>query len=236
MRILLVRHGQASFGADDYDNLSDLGKTQSQLLGQWWAECGIRIDRVVIGSLNRHRQTADACLMGLAGGSAKPVDVDAGFNEYDHNEVIIRLRPDFADPVAMRAHLKKADNPRRAFQEVFQAAMERWIAGLHDANYTESWAGFCGRVRAAFARVIATIESEDRREGDIAVFTSGGPVSAVAQALLDLSDLKTLELSWGLCNAGVTRVNCKRGRGFLVTLNDTAHLDRMRRPDLITYR
>jgi broad specificity phosphatase PhoE len=32
-QVLLIRHGQASFGADDYDVLSDLGWTQGRALG-----------------------------------------------------------------------------------------------------------------------------------------------------------------------------------------------------------
>ncbi len=40
-RILLVRHGQASWGADDYDQLSPLGDEQSRVLGAALAARGI---------------------------------------------------------------------------------------------------------------------------------------------------------------------------------------------------
>src|SRR6267142_1114765 len=61
-QIYLVRHGQASFGAEDYDELSDLGAQQSRLLGGWLARLGQPLTCVVTGSLKRHRQTADACM------------------------------------------------------------------------------------------------------------------------------------------------------------------------------
>ena len=38
--LLLVRHGQASWGAADYDVLSDLGHEQSRLLAKVFKEAG----------------------------------------------------------------------------------------------------------------------------------------------------------------------------------------------------
>jgi broad specificity phosphatase PhoE len=35
--LYLVRHGQASFGAADYDQLSELGQRQSVRLGEYFA-------------------------------------------------------------------------------------------------------------------------------------------------------------------------------------------------------
>ena len=51
--IVLVRHGQASFGADDYDRLSALGTEQARLLGQWWARLGAAPGTVMRGSLRQ---------------------------------------------------------------------------------------------------------------------------------------------------------------------------------------
>ena len=39
--LVLIRHGQASFGADDYDKLSDMGWRQSRWLGEYFAERGV---------------------------------------------------------------------------------------------------------------------------------------------------------------------------------------------------
>jgi phosphohistidine phosphatase SixA len=62
--LFLVRHAQASFGTDDYDRLSDLGHQQSRWLGDYFAQRGLVFDRVVTGTLRRHRET----LSGLAAG------------------------------------------------------------------------------------------------------------------------------------------------------------------------
>ena len=59
MTLLLVRHGQASFGATDYDNLSERGHEQSRRLGEWLLRGGHRFEAVVVGGMRRHQQTAE---------------------------------------------------------------------------------------------------------------------------------------------------------------------------------
>ena len=53
----LVRHGQASFGADDYDRLSELGWRQSRRLGEYWKGKGQQFDQIIMGTLRRHDET-----------------------------------------------------------------------------------------------------------------------------------------------------------------------------------
>ena len=55
--LYLVRHGQASFGADDYDVLSPLGQRQSARLGEYFNSKGVRFDAALTGTLNRQVQT-----------------------------------------------------------------------------------------------------------------------------------------------------------------------------------
>ena len=61
-QLLLVRHGQASWGSEDYDVLSETGWEQSRLLGKALAARGIVPDVAVQGGMRRHRETAEACL------------------------------------------------------------------------------------------------------------------------------------------------------------------------------
>ena len=58
--IYLVRHGQASFGAAEYDALSPLGVEQAGILGAALKQRGLSFDRIVSGPMRRHRQTAEA--------------------------------------------------------------------------------------------------------------------------------------------------------------------------------
>jgi broad specificity phosphatase PhoE len=222
--IHLVRHGQASFGSADYDRLSDLGLRQSALLGEWLARIGQPADRVVCGTLRRHRQTAEACL--TAWGAPPEIAEDVGFNEFDHRDILARARPDLAEDGAL-ARLVAGPDGRRAFQQAFAAAVERWMAGGHDGEYAEPWPTFRARCVAALGRVVSA-------GGDVWVFTSGGPIAALVQHVLGLSDARMLELNWGIANAGITRL--VQGGRRLGGFNNVAHLEAAGGGALITYR
>ena len=90
--LYLVRHGQASFGADDYDQLSKLGVQQSQRLGEYWRARGMRFDAVLMGSLKRHRQTWEGIEHGLQ--QSHTPRVWPGLNEYDSEAVIRCIHPE----------------------------------------------------------------------------------------------------------------------------------------------
>lgn len=232
-QIYLVRHGQASFGAADYDQLSELGYEQSRLLGVWFAQCGLRFDRVVVGGLRRHRQTAEACLGAMPEAvAAADWVVDPGLEEYDHVQMLNVSRPELQEKAAMGAYLAQAGNPRLAFQRLFEDAMGRWMSGQYDAEYRESWCGFRGRCVGALQRVLEDAEPSKRA----VVFTSGGPVSAIAQELLGLTDGQTASLNWTIANSAVTKLLHMPGRITLSYLNAYPHLEQTREPKHITYR
>jgi broad specificity phosphatase PhoE len=123
----LVRHGQASFGADDDDRLSPLGEEQARLLGDWARECGFGIGRVALGTARRHRQSAERCLATPGSGpSAGDWIVEPGFDEFDHHDVLIRFRSELAEPGALGRWLARSA-PRTA---PFSTCSSRlWPAG-----------------------------------------------------------------------------------------------------------
>lgn len=233
-QILLIRHGQASFGSADYDRLSELGCEQARILGGWFTESGQRFTKVVCGSMLRQRQTADACMAELGEGE-RPTGawlVDPCFNEYDHREVLERYRPEFGDPAQAGAFLAASSNPRAAFQEVFAAAMSRWMSGRFGSEYAETWPEFRQRCVQALERLV----QGGARGESVAVFTSGGVIAALCQHLLDMSDTAAARLSWGLVNSGVTRILFQPGQTSLSYLNNHAHLERLSQPGVITFR
>ncbi|MGB7192600.1 MAG: histidine phosphatase family protein [Collimonas pratensis] len=232
--IYLVRHGQASFGAADYDQLSELGVRQATLLGQWLAQTGQDLSLLVTGSHRRHKQSSDACLAAWLPQAERAPQVlqDPGFDEFDHQQVLLRLMPEFADPAVLAAYLAQQENPARAFQKVFAKAVARWVSGQHDGDYSESWAVFKARCNAALARLL-----EAAGKGQSAwVFTSGGPVSAICQQLLAIPDRQIFELNWALVNTGVTKLLHSPGRVSLSYMNSYAHLESARDPGLVSYR
>lgn len=221
-RILLVRHGQASFGADDYDNLSPTGHEQSRVLGAALAARGLTADVVVAGEMKRHAQTAAGVLEGS--GWRAGVDLDAGWNEFDHLQVLA---------VHDQPTTVEGESEKVAFQRWFEEATLRWTSGDHDEHYDESFAAFTSRVDAALSRLVEALPAR----GTAVVLTSGGPIAWAAAALLaDGSSARTdlwLRLNPVSINTGVSTVVCGARGTTLVSFN--AH-DHLTSPDLLTYR
>jgi broad specificity phosphatase PhoE len=233
-QIYLVRHGQASFGKANYDQLSELGIEQARLLGQWFASCGVHIDKVVTGDMLRHRQTAQACMAMLPPEALPDAEwqTDAGFNEYDHQEVLQRHRPDFVDPIAVKQFFLETDDAKQVYQRLFEESMSRWMDGRHDHEYRETWPMFRERCLAALGRVLESAGQSQR----IVVFTSGGTIAALCQHLLGLSDERMAKLNWTLVNAAVTKLLYRPGHVSLSTMNSYAHLELLGDKKSITYR
>ncbi|TFW09296.1 histidine phosphatase family protein [Oxalobacteraceae bacterium OM1] len=233
-QILLVRHGQASFGSSNYDRLSDLGLEQSRLLGEWFANTGQQVNRVVTGSLKRHRQTADACMAMLPKANLAETDweTDAGFDEYNHHDVLVKHHPPFEDPEEVKRFLASSPNARYAFQEIFAASMARWMSGQHDAEYVESWPVFRERCTGALKRLL---ERADKSQS-VLVFTSGGTIATLCQQVLGISDAQVAKLNWSLVNCAVTKLLYRPGHVTLSYLNNYAHLEWLGKPESVTYR
>lgn len=224
-RVFLVRHGQASFGAADYDNLSPTGHEQSRVLGVALAARGIAADVVVAGEMKRHAQTAAAVLDGS--GWPAEVAVDAGWNEFDHLQVLA---------VHERPATVEGESEKAAFQRWFEQATSRWTSGDHEASYDETFAAFTARVEAALARILDSVP----RKGTAVVLTSGGPIAwAAASLLADDSRTRTdlwLRLNPVSINTGVSTVVRGASGSTLVSFNAHDHLFADGTSDLLTYR
>ena len=225
-QIFLVRHGQASFGSSNYDQLSARGQAQAGLLGQWFAQRGQRLDRVVTGTMVRHRQSAAACLARLDGAPQEDAwHADGGFNEYDHDEILHRHRPEFAEPGEVRRFLAATDNGNRAFQQIFQDAMSRWMGGAHDDDYREAWPVFRQRCVEALHGVVTSAAASQAT----VVFTSGGTIATLCQHVLRMPDAQVFELNWTLVNSGVTKLYHRMAEPPPATVAGSAHASSARR-------
>jgi broad specificity phosphatase PhoE len=216
----LIRHGQASFGAAEYDELSDLGRDQSRTLGAALAARGLRFDRVVSGSMRRQRDTAKLALE--AAGIEVGVQVDDRWNEYDHLGLVehhLRAEGGLPDPAAVSS---------RSFQAVLDAALENWIQGAENPPGAPTWAAFSHRVTSALEDLLAELG----RGGSAAVFTSGGALTAVCARLLHLPPAGSVALHRVVLNGGITKVISGRSGISLISFNEHAHFD----ADRLTYR
>ena len=107
--VLLVRHGQASFGAEDYDVLSEIGVAQSKRLGAWLAEAGVEPSALIHGAMRRQRDTATA-MVDDAGWSVVPA-LDEGWNEFDHLGVVARGFPPTAGMPTVAPSRRRSSRP-----------------------------------------------------------------------------------------------------------------------------
>lgn len=234
--LLLVRHGQASFGSDDYDVLSPTGHRQAEALGRALADRGARIDRIVTGTLRRQIDSATA--LADAAGWDLSVAHDDRWNEFDHEGVLARHHPHFATPATGRAFLAAQPDPAAAYQRLFAEAVHAWSDDGSPADAppaageVEGHGAFVNRVRSALTD-LATAAGDGTGAGSTLVLTSGGVIAAI------VADLVGAPGSWQrlntvTVNTGVSKVLLGRRGPVLSTFNEHGHLEHDR--SLITYR
>jgi broad specificity phosphatase PhoE len=180
-----------------------------------------KLDVVVTGAMQRHRQTARGCLEGMQLTGRLSAREDPGFNEFDHDELIVRLKPRYANKLVLAAEIAATLRPRQAFQELFSEAVERWIGGQHDSEYSESWPSFRARCVAALERLSGSLAS-----GQSAfVITSAGTITAIVQHLLQMPDGHAFKLNWTMVNCGVSKLIVGSRGTHLSSLNDHGHFE-----------
>lgn len=227
--LLMVRHGQASFGEVDYDRLSEMGVTQSTLLGEYWLRRGQRFDALFTGAQKRQIDTLLAVrdVYRKAGREMPEPVVNEAFNEYDASGILanflpllLKERPELEE-AADRAMNTQGDSKvrRKAFQEILTIVMDRWIAGAIDPKTVESWERFTQRVLRGVEEIVAAFPSGRT----VAVFTSGGPISAVLQYALETSDRIALSLGWVVKNASLNEFKYKGNQFSMTGFNMTPH-------------
>ncbi|WP_260961316.1 histidine phosphatase family protein [Pseudomonas citri] len=233
--IYLIRHGQASFGADDYDVLSPNGVRQAQVLGDHLAALGIVFDRCLSGDLRRQQDTATGALdrMSVAGLPVPELEIDSAFNEFDADAVIRALVPDMLseEPEALDI-LRNAAQNRAEFQRLFVLIIERWLSGRYDPPGLESWQGFVERVQAGLHRILEQADNTQK----VAVFTSGGTITALLHLITQVPARQAFELNWQIVNTSLNQLKFRGREVALASFNSHVHLQLLKTPDLITFR
>ena len=219
--LYLVRHGQASFGADDYDQLSPRGMEQAECLGQYWQERGQPFDAVFTGTLRRHAQTLEGIarqLPGLPAAEALPA-----LNEYDSHALIRCIHPE---------PLGKADTPER-YRHHFRLlcdALAQWMSGVITPAGMPTWDDFSGGIRSTLERI-----RQQHAGGNVLVISSGGPISAAVAQVLGTTPEASIALNMRIRNSAVTEFSISPKRMMLQTFNTLNHLDTPQTRDWATF-
>ena len=219
--LYLVRHGQASFGADDYDQLSPLGQRQCTRLGQYFRDRGQAFDATYTGTLKRQQQSLQGVQQGF--GSALPAPTELpGLNEYDSHAVVHAIHPE---------PLGKADTPE-AYRQHFRLLREglaAWMAGRSEPAGMPRYVDFVAGVADALDRVRSGLAER------VLMVSSGGPISTALGQVLGLAPPVTIELNLRIRNSSVTEFAFTPKRHMLVTYNTLPHLDAPAYADWVTY-
>ena len=218
--LYLVRHGQASFGADDYDQLSDLGARQSEQLGRHFAGKGITFDAVLSGTLRRHTQT----LAGISDGLGQPLHAAQwpGLNEYDSNAVIAAVHPEPLD------RSPSPENYRKHFG-LLRTGLMQWMLGNTRPQGMPDWSTFGQQVIDVLDQVR---QSQAER---VLLVSSGGPIASAIGHVLATPPEATVELNMRLRNTAVTEFAFTQKRHSLLTYNTLPHLEQLDYAEWVSY-
>lgn len=219
--LYLVRHGQASFGADDYDQLSALGLKQSIRLGEYWHERGMVFEAVLTGSLKRHRQTWEGIQQGLQNTQLQPL-VWPGLNEYDSEAVLHSIHPGpLAKPTTPELYKPHFGLLRKGLQE--------WMHARTQPAGMPMFVDFVQGVKDALAHI------RQQHSGNVLVVSSGGPIATAVGGLLNTPPESTIELNMRMRNTAVSECVYNPKRTTLVSFNTLNHLDTAPYSDWVTF-
>lgn len=217
--LLLIRHAQASFGAADYDKLSDLGHVQSEALGQALKAWGVVPDAVFIGAQRRHRETWDGINKSL--GYQADAEVLPGFNEFDFGGLLNARYAGKERPATLHTD-------RKLHFAMLRDTVLEWQRD-EIINPPERFADFAGRVREARRLAMA---------GDaktVVVVSSGGAIGQTVAQIMQAPADAMIRLQLQIKNCSVTRFIMSRGNEHLSTFNETPHIHGGNIDTLLTY-
>ena len=218
--LYLVRHGQASFGAEDYDRLSPLGHQQCERLGAHFAQQGKRFDAVLTGSLRRHRESREGIAQGL-GGLPEPL-VWPGLNE-SNSEAIVRS--------VYQGHMPPSDTAEGVKQHfrLLRSGLLAWMGAQVQPQGMASFAEFRAGVLGALDHV------RQQHSGEVLIVSSGGPISVAIGLVLGLAPEAIVALNLRLRNSALTEFTFNLKQHSLLTFNTLPHLDQPGLADWVTY-
>jgi len=226
--IYLVRHGQAAFGTEDYDRLTEIGYRQARLLGEYFAVRELRFAAIYTGTLRRQIETVRGILDGgpTVGDGASLVRLP-GLDEYKAEALIEAFMGDCLAPVPIATR----DDPalaREHFRRLREALLA-WSEGRILPLGMPDWRRFQA------AAVEALVEARRHSGGNVLIVSSGGPIAAIVAAALESPPQIAVELNLRIRNSAVTEFTMSARRHQLLSFNALPHLEAQADAALMTY-
>jgi broad specificity phosphatase PhoE len=230
--VYLVRHGQAGT-RDHYDSLSELGRRQSRLLGEYFLSQGIEFTAAYSGTMLRQQQTAtEVRTVYLKAAIPFPdITIDSQWNEFDLGDVYREIGPLLCEEDAdfrseyedMQRQVRENDgvheaDVHRRWRPCDTKMVEAWIAGRFPYS-GETWSGFRERVAAGLLKLSAA-----PRQANIMAFTSATPTGILTGLALDIADGRVRQLAGVLYNSSYTLLRQRADHWQLFQFNAVPHL------------
>ena len=219
-KLLLIRHGQASLGQQDYDQLSPLGQQQARWLGEYFKESGLKPDRIITGRLKRQHQTAQGICDGL--GITAHFEQHPGWDEFDFYAVgraYLNQHPEHAPK----------EQTAKAFFALLRKALLAWSENTITGPLPETWNHFATRAQEAMNFAQAQSNHEH-----VLVISSGGAISMALKHLMAFNNETLINLNLQTRNSGVSEVYFNEHSSYLTSFNNVPHLDTKERRGFIT--
>ena len=224
--MFLVRHGQASYGGDEYDRLSTLGHQQARWLGEYFKYRNLQFDQIICGGMVRHRET----LEGISAGMGEPLEsrvVHEQWNEFDFESMIKAFLQQFP------GQIPAADAPRSEFAGVLRNTLETWAANKLEHQVPETFDQFEQRVSTALSMAIAA--GREDRGSRVLVVSSGGAISMALRQVLKTPPQTVVRMNLQTRNSSYSHLFFNEKGIHLSGFNHIPHLDHPDREQAVTY-
>jgi broad specificity phosphatase PhoE len=222
--LFLVRHAQASFGTGDYDRLSELGHRQAQWLGEYFRYRKLEFDRVICGSMVRHRQTAENIFRGMGREPSESI-TDPAWNEFDFEAIVSAFLEQFPE------ERPSQDASSRAFSRILRNALQAWAEDRLEGPLPERWQQFEARV----GRALSSMTSQQDERGRILLVSSGGAISMALRQVLEAPASAMVHMNLQLRNSSISHLFFKGQNLHFSAFNHVPHLDHPDRAEAVTY-
>ncbi|NOX39708.1 MAG: histidine phosphatase family protein [Alphaproteobacteria bacterium] len=203
--LYFIRHGQASYGAANYDKLSALGHQQSLWLGQHLAANTDGFDQIIHGNLRRHRETLVGLEKNLTG--ADTVE-DARLNEMSYF-------------VMERAYLAQNGEDIATTPPEMEAQFKRVMTAWQQDRIDDAPEGF----NDFKTRVLAAVDEHITLGKRTLIVSSGGPSAVLLSRVLGLDINGLTEIVLRTYNASYSRYLLRGDKLVLSQFNGIGHLE-----------